>query len=363
MIKVPDSIKDLKPYVPGRSIEEIKEAYGLTEIHKLASNENPLGASPKAIEAMQKTFSFVHRYPDIGATKLRNKIAEKFDVNIENVAVGNGSEGIMGVIMRAFLMEGDEMITSEATFIGFQVLARGRANKCIYVQMSRETYKFDLDAILKEINDKTKLIYLCNPNNPTGTVFTKTEFDEFIKHVPDSVLVLLDEAYYEYACHQPDYPDSMHYRYDNVLTLRTFSKAYGIAGIRVGYAFGHKDLIETIMKVKLPFEPGNVAQEGAVAALGDDEFLTKTQELNKAGYEYLTDEFTKLGLKWIPSYSNFILIDLGSEDEVTRVNEELLKQGVIIRPLKPFGLGNCIRVTIGIREENEFLIDALKKVF
>jgi histidinol-phosphate aminotransferase len=362
MIKVADSIKNLKPYVPGRSIEDIKEAYNLDVIHKLASNENPLGASPKAIEAMQKAFSSVHRYPDIGAIKLRSKIAEKFDVKIENVAVGNGSEGIMGVIMRAFLMERDEMITSEATFIGFQVLAQGRSNKCNYIQMPRDSYKFDLDGIANAINDYTKLIYLCNPNNPTGTAFTKNDFDEFIKKVPENVLVLLDEAYFEYACHNEDYPDSMHYKYDNVLTLRTFSKAYGIAGIRVGYAFGHEDLIETIMKVKLPFEPGNVAQEGAVAALGDDEFLEKTQQLNKDGYKFLTNEFSDLGLKWFPSYSNFILIELGSEDEVTRINEELLVQGIIIRPLKPFGLETCIRITIGIREENEFLIEALKKI-
>lgn len=362
MIKVPDHIRELRPYVPGRSIEEIKKEYNLDIIHKLASNENPLGPSPKALAAMQEAFSSVHRYPDIGATKLRSKIAEKFDVEIENVAVGNGSEGILGVVMRAFLMEGDELISSDSTFIGFQVLARGVANKCIYVPMPSDTYKFDLDAILKEITPNTKIIYLCNPNNPTGTIFTKDEFDAFIEKVPHTVLVILDEAYYEYASGREGYPDSMNYRLDNIITLRTFSKAYGIAGIRVGYALAHKDLVEVIMKFKLPFEPGNVAQAGAVASLDDSDFLAKTREINSAGYDYLTEEFTNLGLNWFPSYSNFILIDLGSEDEVVRVNEELLKLGAIIRPLKPFGLPTCIRVTIGIRSENEFLVEALKKV-
>ena len=362
MIKVPDHIHDLKPYVPGRSIDEIKQEYNLDTIHKLASNENPLGPSPKALAAMQEAFASVHRYPDIGALKLRSKIAEKFDVEIDNVAVGNGSEGILAVIMRAFLMDGDELISSDSTFIGFQVLARGISNKCVYVPMPADTYKFDLDAILNEINLKTKIIYLCNPNNPTGTIFTKDEFDAFIEKVPHTVLVILDEAYYEYASGREGYPDSMNYRLDNVITLRTFSKAYGIAGIRVGYALAHRDLVEVIMKVKLPFEPGNVAQAGAVASLDDSEFLAKTREINAAGYEYLTSEFTKLGLNWFPSYSNFILIDLGSEEEVVRINEELLKQGVIIRPLKPFGLPQCIRITVGIRSENEFLIEALKKV-
>ena len=362
MIKVPDYIRELKPYVPGRSIEEIKKEYHLDTIHKLASNENPLGPSPKALKAMQDAFANVHRYPDIGAIALRTEIAERFNVEIDNVAVGNGSEGIMAVIMRAFLTPGDEIISSEATFIGFQVLVRGRANKCHYVPMPHDTYKFDLDAIANAITPKTKMIYLCNPNNPTGTIFTKEEFDIFIKKVPEDILVLLDEAYYEYAFGREGYPDSMDYRLDNIITLRTFSKAYGIAGIRVGYALAHRDLVEIIMKVKLPFEPGNVAQAGALASLEDTDFLAKTREINSTGYEYLTKEFTALGLKWFPSYANFILIDMGLEADVLTLNEELLEQGVIIRPLKPFGLPTCIRVTIGIRSENEFLVKALKNV-
>lgn len=362
MIEIPDYIKDLKPYVPGRTINEIKQQYDLDEIHKIASNENPLGPSPIAVEAMRDAMKDVHRYPDIGAMKLRKRIGEMFNLDVENIAVGNGSEGVLAVAMRCFLHGDDEVITSEGTFIGFQVLARARVNKCEYIPMPKDNYKFDLDGIANAINEKTKLIYLCNPNNPTGTIFTKDEFEKFIEKVPPNVLIIFDEAYYEFASDYPEYPDSMNYRLDNVLTLRTFSKAYGIAGIRIGYGFAHKDIVETIMKVKLPFEPGNVAQEGAYAALGDTEFLERTKHLNKTGMEYLTDEFTRLGMKWFQSYANFIMADFNDEQETVRINEELLKRGVIVRPLTAFGLPGCMRFTIGRNEENEALVKALREV-
>lgn len=364
-MKIPEYIKNLKPYVPGRPIEEIQKEYGLKTIHKIASNENPLGPSPKAVEAMLSVAGGLNRYPDIGAMELRGKIAEKFNVKIENIAVGNGSEGIMANILRSFLCEGDEMITSKATFIGFQVLARGRANKFIEVPMSRADYKFDLNAILSHINEKTKIIYLCNPNNPTGTIFTKSEFEEFIKQVPESVLVIMDEAYFEYAEDKTEYPDSLQYRLDNVITLRTFSKIYGIAGARIGYGFGHKELMETIMKVKLPFEPGNMAQAGAVAALDDVDFINKSKKLNKDGYEYLLSELGKISeeknFKIIPSYANFLMLDLQNPERVNGINESLLKEGVIIRPLIAFGLPHCIRITMGLKEENEAFISSFKK--
>jgi len=364
-MNIPEYIRNLKPYVPGRPIEEIQKEYNLKTIHKIASNENPLGPSPKAVDAMIAAASGLNRYPDIGAIELRTKIAEKFNVKIENIAVGNGSEGIMANILRSFLSEGDEMITSKATFIGFQVLARGRANKFIEVPMSYENYKFDLNSILKHINDKTKLIYLCNPNNPTGTIFTKSEFEDFIKQVPENVLVIMDEAYFEYAEDYQDYPDSLHYRLDNVITLRTFSKIYGIAGARIGYGFGNKELMETIMKVKLPFEPGNLAQAGAIAALDDDDFLKKSKKLNKDGYKYFVEELDNIAVeknfKIIPSRANFLMLDLGSAERVNQINESLLKEGVIIRPLIAFGLPHCIRITMGLKEENEAFISSFKK--
>lgn len=364
-MNIPEYIKNLKPYVPGRPIEEIQKEFGLDTIHKIASNENPLGPSPKAVEAMIAVTSGLNRYPDIGAIDLRTKIAEKFNVKIENIAVGNGSEGIMANILRSFLCEGDEMITSKATFIGFQVLARGRANKFIEVPMNYNDYKFDLNAILNNINEKTKIIYLCNPNNPTGTIFTKSEFDAFIKKVPKDILIIMDEAYFEYAENNPEYPDSMQYRLDNVITLRTFSKIYGIAGARIGYGFGHKDLMETIMKVKLPFEPGNMAQAGAIAALDDTEFINKSKNLNKEGYNYFINELEKISVeknfKIIPSFANFLMLDLGSPERVNKINESLLREGVIIRPLIAFGLPHCIRITMGLKEENEAFINSFKK--
>ncbi len=367
MFKTPDYISNLKPYIPGKSIEELEREFGLTEIHKLASNENPLGHSPKANEAMSKAISELNRYPDVGSVVLREKISDKFGIPVENIAVGSGSEGIMANLLRCYLCEGDEMITSEATFIGFQVLARGRANKTHYVPMSRKTYKFDLDGILDRINENTKMIYLCNPNNPTGTIFTKKEFSDFYKQVPEGVMIILDEAYFEYANAYEEYPNSLLYRYDNVVTFRTFSKIYGIAGLRAGYAMGHSDIISTLMKAKLPFEPNTLAQAAAAGAIDVDEFIVKSVKLNSAGYEYFKAELAELekkgALKLIPTYANFILLDLFSEEKVNSVNETLLSRGVIIRPLKPFGLANCIRITMGLMNENQAFIREFKKLF
>jgi histidinol-phosphate aminotransferase len=359
IITSPEYIKNLKPYVPGKPIEEIQKEFGLKEIYKIASNENPLGPSPKAVEAMMNNTSDLNRYPDIGAIELRAKIAGKFNVKIENIAVGSGSEGIMSNILRCYLSEDDEMLSSKCTFIGFQVLARGRSNKFIEIPLT-EDYKFDLNGILSAITDKTKIIYLCNPNNPTGTIFTKKEFEDFYQKVPSRILIIMDEAYFEYAVHNPEYPDSMDYKYDNVITLRTFSKIYGIAGIRIGYGFANKEIVETLMKVKLPFEPSNLAQSGAIGALDDNDFINKSENSNLAGYKILTGELTKLNYKWIPSYANFIMIDLKSEDIVNSMNQFMLRKGVIIRPLKPFGLPHCIRVTVGIEKENIAFINSLK---
>jgi histidinol-phosphate aminotransferase len=231
-MKIPEYIENLKPYVPGRPIEEIQKEYGLNIIYKIASNENPLGTSPKAVQAMLNNTSGLNRYPDIGAVDLRERLSKRFNVKIENIAVGNGSEGIMANILRSFLCEGNEMITSKATFIGFQVLARGRANKFIEVSMNIKDYKFDLNAILNNTNERTKVIYLCNPNNPTGTIFTKKEFEKFIKQVPKSVLIIMDEAYFEYAESHSEYPDSMKYRLDNIITLKDYLITIKIINIK-----------------------------------------------------------------------------------------------------------------------------------
>src|ERR1700720_2389429 len=277
MALVPPYIESLRPYEAGRSIEEIQSEYGITRVTKLGSNENPLGASPLALKAMARSLEGIHLYPN-GGLGLRRVLAEQFDLKIENVIAGSGSEGIMSGIIRTFLCDEDEVLTTEAAFIGFQVLAKSRGIK--YRTVPYRDWYYDLPALGREINERTKIVYLANPNNPTGTIFTKHEFDDFYRHVPERVLIILDEAYFEYAKDNPRYPDSMHYRYDNVITLRTFSKIYGLAGVRIGYGFGQEDLIRILLKVKLHFEPGSVAQAAGIGALADREFLHRSLELN-----------------------------------------------------------------------------------
>jgi histidinol-phosphate aminotransferase len=357
---VPPNIAALHPYEAGRTIESVRRQYGLTRIAKLASNENPLGASPKAVEAMARTLGGLNLYPD-GGLRLREVLAAQFDLKVENVIAGSGSEGIMSNIIRAFLCDEDEVLTTEAAFIGFQVLARSRG--VTYRTVPYRDWHYDLPALAAAINEHTKIVYLANPNNPTGTIFTRHQFDEFYRHVPERVLIILDEAYFEYAKDNPRYPDSMHYRYDNVITLRTFSKAYGLAGARIGYGFAHEELIRNLLKVKLPFEPSTPAQAAGIAALADKEFLHRTLELNARGLRYLTEGLRDLGLPLAPPEANFVMIDMASEGEASRVFEELLSQGVVARPLKAFGLPNCLRVSTGTDEDNRFCIEAFRRSY
>ncbi|HZY11044.1 MAG TPA: histidinol-phosphate transaminase [Bacteroidota bacterium] len=356
---VPPYIDSLQPYKPGKSIDEVKRELGLTNIIKLASNENPLGPSPRAIQEMKKYISELHYYPNAGYD-LRLVLAEKFNLKIDNVITDSGAEGIMANIIRTFLCDDDEVLTTEAAFIGFQVLARSRGVK--YNTVPYKNWHYDLPALTNSINERTKIIYLANPNNPTGTIFTKQEFDSFYKQVPERVLIILDEAYFEYAGVNPSYPDSMLYRYDNVITLRTFSKIYGLAGIRIGYGFAHEELIKNLLKVKLPFEPNTLAQAAGIGALQDQEFLSRSLEVNTRGIQFMTKTLRELGMHVVPSEANFIMVVRESEEDVNFIYHELLKEGVIVRPLKAFGLPHCIRISIGTHEENEILIEKLKKV-
>jgi len=293
--------------------------------------------------------------------ELRDVLAREFDLRVDNVIAGSGSEGIMSVIIRAFLCDEDEVLTTEAAFIGFQVLARSRGVR--YRTVPYCDWHYDLTALAAEINSHTKIIYLANPNNPTGTIFTKHQFDEFYKHVPERVLIILDEAYFEYAKDNPRYPDSMHYRYDNVITLRTFSKVYGLAGVRIGYGFAHEELIRNLLKVKLPFEPSTPAEAAGIAALADKEFLHRSLELNARGLRYLSEAMEGLGITVVPSQANFIMTVLPSEQEANRIFEELLSQGVVTRPLKAFGLPNCLRISTGTDEDNRLAVEAMRRVY
>jgi histidinol-phosphate aminotransferase len=356
---VPPYIESLRPYEAGRSAEEIQRAYNLSRVSKLASNENPLGPSPLALEAMARCMSGLHLYPN-GGLDLRRILAEKFETKIENVIAGSGSEGIMSNIIRAFLCDEDEVLTTEAAFLGFQVLAKSRG--VTYRTVRYRDWHYDLTALAGAINERTKIVYLANPNNPTGTIFSKHEFDAFYRHVPERVLIILDEAYFEYAKDSPRYPDSMHYRYDNVITLRTFSKVYGLAGLRIGYGFAHERLIGNLLKVKLPFEPSTLAQAAGIAALADKEFLHKSLELNARGLRFLTNILRELGLKVITSEANFVMLVLPGADQATQLTQELLKQGIIIRPLASFGLPNCVRISTGTAEDNQRCVEAIQKL-
>jgi histidinol-phosphate aminotransferase len=232
-----------------------------------------------------------------------------------------------------------------------------------YRTVPYDKWHYDLPALAEQINQNTKIIYLANPNNPTGTIFTRHEFDEFYRHVPERVLIILDEAYFEYAKDNPRYPDSMHYRYDNVITLRTFSKIYGLAGVRIGYGFAHEELIRNLLKVKLPFEPSTPAQAAGIGALADKEFLHRSLELNARGLRYLTDGLQGLGMKVVESQANFVMTVLDTEQDASRIFEDLLSQGVVVRPLKAFGLPNCIRVSTGTDEDNRLCIEAWRKSY
>lgn len=360
MSLVPKHIETLESYQAGKSIEELRKEYKLRKIVKLASNENPMGASPKAVKAMIDSLKEIHRYPNPASCDLRKALATRFDVKIDNVITGHGSEGIMSVILRTFMLDDEEALTSEGTFIGFNVLAHSRGIKL--KTMPLKNYRFDLEAIADAINEKTKIIYLANPNNPTGTIFTVREFLTFKKQVPSDVLIIIDEAYFEFAQYDPIYPDSMQYRLNNVITLRTFSKAYGLAGIRIGYGFANGNLIKNLTKVKLPFEPSIPAQAAGLAAMEDQDFMENYVRLSRQGLEFYYDLFDRLGIQYLKSHANFVTIILDSENEVNKLNDKLLCRGVIVRPLKAFGIPNGIRITTGLEEENRFFARILKKV-
>tara|TARA_B100000029_G_scaffold266413_1_gene262374 strand:+ start:421 stop:1527 length:1107 start_codon:yes stop_codon:yes gene_type:complete len=360
MSLVPKHIQNLSPYKPGMHIETAKRKYGFDKVIKLASNENPIGPSPKAIQNIKKNLSENHRYPDSYAYLLREKLSKKFNVSIENVVLGSGSEGIMSTIMRTFLNQDDEIIGVENSFIGFRVLANSSGNKIRWIKM--RNYQYDLKAISNKINNNTKIIYLANPDNPTGSYFSKTDFEKFMKLVPQRVLVILDEAYFEYANNIEDYPDSMKYRFDNVITLRTFSKCYGLAGLRVGYGFAHHNLISNLMKVKLPFEPSLPAQQAAIAAMKDSQHLNQTINLNNSEKEIVLNALNNLNIRFIESSTNFITLIFDNVKQSSNFTENMLKNGVIVRHLSSFGLPECVRVSIGTPEENKFYIQVLNNI-
>lgn len=356
---VPPHIAALRPYEAGLTPEDVLERYGIEHAIKLASNENPMGASPKAIEFARQSLADLSRYPDNGLA-LRKRLANRFQTRLGNVIVGSGSEGIMANIVRTFLLDDDEILTTEAAFLGFQVLAQGRGVP--YRTVPYRNWKYDLAGLAGAINNRTKLIYLVNPNNPTGTYFSRAEFEEFYTRVPERVLIILDEAYFEYAVDHAAFPDSMHYRFDNVITLRTFSKAYGLAAARVGYGFAHEDLISMLLKVKLSFEPSGASAAAAIGALEDEPFRKLSVSVNREQREYVSGALRQIGVAVVPSAANFLMVVMQSPEDADQTFTDLLREGIIVRPLRATGIPQALRISIGTPDENHRFLAAMTRV-
>jgi histidinol-phosphate aminotransferase len=359
-VPIPPHIERLEAYKPGRPIPEVLKQYGLSHAIKLASNENPLGASPKAIEAMISAAHDVAGYPN-GGKSLREELAAYYGLKPEQLIAGAGSEGVMDTVMRTFLGPGDEVITSVGTFVGFYVIAR-----TLNVEMrltSLRNYAYDLEAMLGLITEKTRMIYLANPNNPTGSYFTREEFERFYAQVPENILIIHDEAYYDFAIDDAhDYPSYLTDIRPNLITLRTFSKSHGLAGIRIGFASGPEELILPALKVKLPFEPSTLAQMAGIAALHDDDFLRATIDVNREGKAMLSRSLAELDIRFIDTYANFFCLIFESAEIAKQVTEALERRGVIVRNLAGFMLPECVRLSIGTKEQNLTAIQAIGEV-
>jgi histidinol-phosphate aminotransferase len=355
-----DALNSIAPYIPGKPIEEVKRELGLKKVIKLASNENPLGCSPKAREAIIKTLETPALYPDGNCTDLRNALAKKFGLKPTQFFFGAGSDGIIEMIPKAFMNPGDESIMAFPSFPLYETNIKLADGICVQVPLDKN-YCFDLAAMAEKLSQKTKIIWLCNPNNPTGTMYTKDQQDEFLQKIPEDVLVVLDEAYYEYVTRK-DYPESVDLlnKYTNIIILRTFSKIYGLASARIGYAISNEEIIGALEKVRSPFNVNTYAQVAATASLDDETFKMLSYTTNKQNKEFLYQAFEVMGLPYLPSETNFIMVDVKKNSK--EVFQSLLRKGIIVRPGNIFGMDTWLRVTIGTKEECEVFVEALKEV-
>lgn len=358
---VPVNVRDLSPYVAGKTIAEVEKEYKPPQISKLASNENRLGCSPNVKHEVVKAMQEIQDYPDPISRQLRKVLAEQNNVRPENILIAAGSESVIANLCRTFFLNHEEAITADATFVGFFVQANIRGVSINKVPVT-DNYRFDLDAMADCVSDRTKMIYIANPNNPTGTYITDSEFERFMRKVPSDVLVVMDEAYYEYAKEVADYPHSLDYDHNNVITLRTFSKAYGLAGFRIGYAIASEEIISEMIKTKLTFEPTTPAQAAALAALGDQQFLKKTKDMVEEGKNRLYQFFEKYNVNYVPSISNSVMMILPDEQQAIDFTQAMLEEGVILRRINAFGLPNCVRITIGRKKEMKHFEHSFEKV-
>jgi histidinol-phosphate aminotransferase len=359
-MKVASFIKNLVPYPPGKPIEELKRELGLKDIVKMASNENPLGPSLLAVQAIKDSLSKINFYPDGSGYYLRRRLAEELNVKMENIILGNGSNEIIELLMRTFLTcEDDAVIFSFPSFAVYRIVAQAMGRKKIEIPL--KDYRHNLREIKNKINENTRLVFVDIPNNPTGTIVYEDELNKFIEGIDDNCLIVLDEAYFGYSTDK-DYPDVLSFfrNNKNVFVLRTFAKLYGLAGLRIGYGIGSKKVIDYLNRVRQPFNVNSLAQIGARVALDDKKHVKKTLEVNKKGKNFLYRAFEDMGIEYISTYANYILFDMKQDAE--KIYDKLLHKGVIIRLMKGYGYNTHLRVTIGTEEQNKKFIECLKEV-
>lgn len=360
MIEIPKNIRELVSYKPGKPIAQLVEELGLKEWAVLWNNENNLGASPLVATRISEKLDSIHLYPDPASTLLRQRIAEKCSCSPDEIVVNNGSETLLDNLFRAFFDRDDQLLTCDGTFVALYIWAKSNRVPLARIPLAKN-YGFDVQRLVESVTPQTKAIYLANPNNPTGTMISLDQLTYLLDEVPDDLLVIVDEAYCEYArVIAPDYPDSFALRRPNVLTLRTFSKAYALAGLRIGYALGHPSLIEAMTKVKMTFTPSAVAQWGALAALEDDHHLQYAVTLNKTALQQFYTALHEAELMYIPSYGNFVMLDLETREFAEQFTQAMMQKGVFVRHLPAFGLPHCVRISTGTKAENELLVRSLK---
>lgn len=352
--RVKNHISELNPYVPGKPVEELERELGLTDSIKLASNENPIGPSRRALEAMQKALVGVHRYPDGSSFELRRILSERLGVRGDQLVFGAGSDELLELIAKAFLGPGDEVVFAWPSFAMYPIVVKGMGATSVMVPLTKDLVH-DLDAMASAVRSTTQLVFLCNPNNPTGTSVGSEAFDRFLKAIPDDVLLVIDEAYFEYV-RREDFPDSLKLvnSRPGTAVLRTFSKIYGLAGMRIGYGVMDREFASFLERARHPFNVSSVAEAGAVAALDDQEHVEESRRVNSDGMGYLQKEFSSMGIPTWDSDANFILAGTGAG-----TYEALLPHGIIVRPMGGFGLPETVRITVGTKAENERLVSTL----
>lgn len=354
------ALEKLPVYLPGRPIGEVARELGLDpeSIIKLASNENPLGPSPKAMEAVQKAALEMNIYPDGNSFRLKNRISEKLNLPANCISFGNGSNELLELIAHAVLQPGDECVMSQYCFAIYPIVTR--LSNAEIITVPAKNYGNDLEAMLKAITPNTRIVFLANPNNPTGTFLTQQELSDFIAGVPEETLIVLDEAYTEYQENPPDFlPLIREGKKSNLVICRTFSKIYGLAGLRIGFSVACPEFTAALEKVREAFNTGSLAQEAALAALDDMEFLEKARRVNKEGLDYLQGEFDRMKLEYVPSVANFVLVKTGNGK---RVFEELQRAGIIVRPVANYSLPEWVRITVGMPEQNQRVVRELKRI-